>query len=233
MSTVTTTDKLTIVKLLAAGRDAEFVATAVSTDVYTVVRTASGYGYPDQSKLAWAADVLQKQIDEAARPAVAPAAPVRPPAQRPTAPTPRPLTAVPGPAPDEVRAVIARGLKSERPRIRRFAEKARDAVDALTGALRADEEQRRQDAARAAEQAKARSEVERLERELAAAKALLRGDRSAAGGATTPPATDVHGVQSKVVRAWAAENGVTCPKAGRVPRAVVEQYVTATRGEAA
>jgi hypothetical protein len=232
MSTVTTSDKLTIVKLFAAGRDKEFVAAAVGHDVDTVVRAAAGHGYPDSSKLAWAADILQKQIDDEARSGIPESTPVRPPAQRPTAPT-RPLTAVPGPAADEVRAVIARGLKSERPRIRKAAAKARDAVDALTGALRADEEQRRQEAARAAEVARARSEVERLERELAAAKALLRGERPAGGGAVIPPATAVHGVQSKDVRAWAATNGVDCPRAGRVPRAVVEQYVAATRGEAA
>lgn len=38
------------------------------------------------------------------------------------------------------------------------------------------------------------------------------------------------GPVAKTVRAWAAENGVECPSVGRVPRAVVEQYMQAKKG---
>jgi hypothetical protein len=234
MSTVTTADKLTIVKLLAAGRDKGFVAAAVGHDVDTVVRAAAGHGYPDRAKLAWAADILQQQIDDDARAAV-PSSTVRPIVPRPAgsadvpARTARP--AVTSEQGADIRSWIARGLKSETARVRRLAQKAADAVDALDSALTEDEATRRAAAAQAAEKARARQEVERLERELAAAKALLRGDRPAAGGAVTPPAAAVAGVESKAVRAWAAQAGVECPKAGRVPRAVVEAYLA--RGVAA
>jgi hypothetical protein len=147
--TVTDADKLTIVKLLAGGRDPEFVAAAVNHDVDTVVRTASAHGYPDRGKLAWAADLLQKQSDEAGRNAV-------PGARRSLSPSARPVAAPP--VRDEVRALIARGLKSETPRVRRLAQKAADAVDALGTALAQDEAARRAAAAQAAEKARARQE---------------------------------------------------------------------------
>lgn len=72
------------------------------------------------------------------------------------------------------------------------------------------------------EKAEARAEVERLEAELAEAKAKLR----------RPPSIGQPDVDSKKVRAWAAENGVDCPKVGRVPQHVVAAYETA-QGEAA
>ena len=69
----------------------------------------------------------------------------------------------------------------------------------------------------------ARAEVARLEAELAAAKAKLRGSATP----KSPPAVD-----ARLVRAWAAANDVSCPPVGRVPASVVEQYRAAQESAA-
>lgn len=69
----------------------------------------------------------------------------------------------------------------------------------------------------------ARAEVARLEAELAAAKAKLRGSPTP----KSPPAVD-----ARLVRAWAAANDVSCPPVGRVPASVVEQYRAAQESAA-
>lgn len=67
----------------------------------------------------------------------------------------------------------------------------------------------------------AEKRVEQLRAELAAAAEQLKKLKPSAGG--PPPKT-------KPVREWAAANGITCPKAGRIPRDVMTAYEEANRG---
>lgn len=222
-------DKLTILKLLAGGRDADFVAQAVGTSRDDVVLVATAHGYPDVQKMAWAVDVLTKQIDEehatsgpaarangglVARPGTRPAPVPARPGERPGEPTPT------------VAALIAQGNKSERAATRRLAEKVADLLERLDAAVRVEQAERREAAERAAAEAKVRSEIARLEAELAAKRALLPKHAASLKGLATVNA----GVDPKTVRAWARENGVACNSAGRVPRAVVDAYLTARAG---
>lgn len=70
----------------------------------------------------------------------------------------------------------------------------------------------------AKEKAAAKAEVERLERQLREAKARLGRQSSA------KPAQPTDDVDAKVVRAWARENDIDVPNAGRVPQRVVEAW---------
>jgi len=65
--------------------------------------------------------------------------------------------------------------------------------------------------------AEARAEVERLERELAEAKAKLTGKPPTQGGQIDTPSP-------AEIRAWAQQNGVECTRTGIVPKAVRAAY---------
>lgn len=163
----TDADKLTILKLLAGGRDVAFVAAALDMTRDDVILAATPHGYPDVQKMAWAVDVLQKRIDDDLRTG-APAPSGRPPV---------PLTR-PAPRPDHrgqdtpaavqtTAALIARGKKSEKAATRRLAEKTENLLAQLDAAVREEETAKREAAERAAAEARVRSEIARLEAELA------------------------------------------------------------------
>lgn len=99
---------------------------------------------------------------------------------------------------------------SDRASHRRKADRIRALLSELRADLEADRE--RQEQAR-----EARAEVERLSRELAEAKARLRG-----GPAPKPSIGD-----ARTIREWAAEHGVEVPATGRVPKSVREAYESA------
>lgn len=106
--------------------------------------------------------------------------------------------------------LLENGKASSRAHTRRKAERAADLLHDLRVILNAEseEDERRHQAA---------TEVERLTRELAEAKARLRG-----GSATT---LDVDSsVSAADLRKWAQENGIECPAMGRVPASVREAY---------
>lgn len=111
---------------------------------------------------------------------------------------------------DTIDTLLNEAAKSCRAATRRKAERARDLIGDLRDTLgreRADDEARK----------KAREEVEKLQRQLAEAKAVLRD------GATVSDAA--------AIRAWAAENGVECPARGRISASVREAYEAAERGD--
>jgi hypothetical protein len=91
-----------------------------------------------------------------------------------------------------------------------------------------------------AAEAKARAEAERIRSELAAKEARLAQElahvrqslrrSSARPGSTESTPTDM---DPKVVRAWAAENGMECNAKGRVPQRVVDAWREATGSEVA
>lgn len=63
MAEVTDETRLTVVKLLAGGRDAEFVATVTKLKPRQVIEVAHPYGYPQVSSMQRAAEVLQRNLD--------------------------------------------------------------------------------------------------------------------------------------------------------------------------
>lgn len=219
--TLTHNDRLTIVKLLAAGRDPDFVATATDHERETVLNVGASHGYPDTEKLGWAADILAKQTDEI--PAAKHTRPTDLIARRTPTPAPRPApAAAPAERPDEAHALIATGKKSTRARTRTLAERAEKALAVLAAELDDEQKAKRAAAAKTAQEARVRSEVARLEAELAALKANLTKSRAAKGTAATRVSVD-----PKAVRSWAKSAGVECPGHGRVPNRVVEQYLAA------
>lgn len=118
---------------------------------------------------------------------------------------------LPGPRPHSNLGTLAVAVneltRHKDPRVAKAASKCREQLVKLIDAVSDYDEK-----------AEARAEVERLEAQLAEAKAKLR---------RTPPSIGQPDVDSKKVRAWAAENGVDCPRVGRVPQHVVEQYLAA------
>ena len=193
-TSVTDERRLTTLKHLAGGKDLDVVATIVALPRETVLDIGSRHGYPDTEKLAWAADIIEKKIRETAttipeqRPAPRPAA--RAP-QTAGAATSTPTAPAPITQPDEIRTLINTAMQHPSKRIQNAAGKVVDDIAKLRTLIREDEEKhaerRKADAARAA----ARAEVERLEQQLAAAKAKLRGDKPAPAtqqpAATTAP----------------------------------------------
>lgn len=105
--------------------------------------------------------------------------------------------------------LIENGKTSTRARTRKKAERVADLLHDLRVILNAEaeEDERRTTAA---------AEVERLTRELAEAKAALKG---------SPLTLDVGGsVTAAELRQWARENGVECPERGPIPEAVRVAY---------
>jgi len=188
MSTFTPQQKLTIIKHLASGKPADIVASIVGTKPADIVEVAKGHGYPDVDKLAWAAEILEKNLDQDAangleeRP-LAKGTPVTRAEKIPAA------VAVPQPRPtaDEVRALINQGKEHPSKRIQAQADRALDAINKLRQLMVEDEQKNHEKRKADAEKAAAKAEIERLEKQLQAAKAKLRGT-------TTKPkaATGVH-----------------------------------------
>lgn len=58
-------------------------------------------------------------------------------------------------------------------------------------------------------------------------KTYVSSARTTGRGKVKPQAKRTTGPDPKLVRQWATENGIEVPKQGRVPKAVVDQYVAA------
>lgn len=201
---ITGNDKLTALKHLANGHGPDFVAAALKLDANDIVRLGEEYGWPDPERLRWSIDELQRQeraTERAALTRPASAATTPPPGR--SATPARPVTPRP-PVVDSLSGLLHRADQLDdgpgTAAVRRAAKKVRDAGVALEHALNDVETKHR----------KAREDAER--------KAQLRGTTAKPA---TKAATTGH---AKAIRAWAAENGVSCPSVGRVPKAVREQY---------
>lgn len=119
------------------------------------------------------------------------------------------------PQPDTIEQLLLRAEAAGRPRLTTQAGRIRALVDELRRNLE--------------DTAKVLAAEERLERakaELAAAASQLKALTRPSAPAT--PAVDTAAPNNKDVRAWAAANGVACPVSGRVPKAVLTQYLIAT-----
>lgn len=119
---------------------------------------------------------------------------------------------------DPIAAMLDLAGKSKVAKTRKAADRARALIDTLRTTLTQEREDEQQAAA-------ARRDIERLERQLAEAKARLKGGRASV--------TVGSGVSAAELRAWAKANGVECPAMGKVPGAVREAFEAAQDDEAA
>jgi hypothetical protein len=218
--------KATILRELADGIHVAVVAEHVGLPRDRVIQAASAHGYPDRAKLAWAADIVAKGGDPTgAVPRTGATSPVTAAAKTPTA------------AVDTLAALIHRAARSSSKRAQAKGRQLADLADRLTAQLDAETDAARQaaveaarkakeKAAKAAAQAAARAEVERLEAQLAQARSKLQ--RSSA----VPPGARDLGLDPKAIRRWAASADVPCTVAGRVPRAVIDAYLSSHPDEA-
>lgn len=234
-TTIAPATKIAVLKHLCNDKSFDFVSTVTRLSEEQVRDVATTHGYPREDSMRRAIGILEKQSDATADLAPKPEAP-RPAAATGTRPpvaaaAPRPATTSPssvtapearpvGP-PDEIQVLLntAKGHPSKR--IQNAANRVFDDLDRLRALIREDQEKHAARRQAEAEKAQVRAEVERLQRQLADAKAKLRGTSSA----TTP--TRDGGPSIAEIRAWAKANGVECPGRGRLPAAVHEAYEAA------
>lgn len=220
MPTTDTTpaQKVTVLKHLLHGRDAAFIITATKLTESQVSAIKRDHGWPDEKKMKWAVDILEKQVDAvptADRLKDATAVEPRP------APGPR-VTSTPAagggtPAAADTTARILDAAKaSDKARTRRLGEKITEQLEQLRTLVAEEQAERRAAAEKAAQAAANAKRIAELEAELA--KLTGKPVRSAKSSPTTATS------DSKAIRAWAAKAGVQCPAVGRVPQAVRDQY---------
>jgi hypothetical protein len=208
----------------------------------------NGYGYPDKGEMARHVielsggkpagppatpqqvvarrpeplpTITREQVVGPARPAVSVAPVPEQPAERP--PLSDAAAAALGVKTDtRVETLLSAASKSSKARTRRLGVRIHELVAELRGLVNTETAEREAAEKAAAEQAKLRAEVEQLEQQLSAKKALLDKPSS-----RTPKQAAADGTPPKEIRAWAAANGIECPAVGRLPGAVVEAYEAA------
>lgn len=126
-----------------------------------------------------------------------------------------------------VETLLNAARKSGKARTRRLGVKIHELVAELRGLVNSEAAEREEAEKAAAEKAKLRAEVEALERQLAAKKALLNGKPARAPKPKSAATGPIAEASPKEIRAWAAANGVECPAMGRVPAAVVTAFEAA------
>lgn len=186
---------------------------------------------------------ILKGSNQGKNPTQVPSSPARP--ARPATTTTASPVARPVGQPEEIRVLINTAKGHPAKRIQAAGNKLIDDIDRLKNLLREDEEkhaERRRVAAekearrKAAAEAKAaaKAEVQRLEQELREARAKARTATGATGGrGLTAEIIERHGITTKDIRTWAAENGVDCPGIGVLPSSVAKAYDEAHQDQAA
>ena len=165
--------------------------------------------------------ITREQVVGPARPVVSVASVPEQPAERP--PLSDASAAALGVKTDtRVETLLNAASKSSKARTRRLGVRIHELVAELRGLVNTETAEREAAAKAEEEKAKLRAEVEALEQQLSAKKALLGKPSSRA----SKPAA-VAGTPPKEIRAWAAENGVEFPAFGRIPGSVVEAYAAA------
>lgn len=196
---ITAEQRLTVVRHLAHGRGLDFTAAATHLDADTVREIGVEHGWPREESLAKAADVLARRLDADAKATMTPRPDLEVVAQnnRPSGQTRREMVARAsesdrtGQRPVTIRqsddrqlsgsrqfdataALLLRGRESGKKRTQNLAERISDQLTDLRDRLDEEDRERRAQEKLEAEKAEARVEVERLERELAEAKARAR-----------------------------------------------------------
>lgn len=213
-----------LIKHLASGKDPESVALIFKLTAFEVIEIAKNHGYPDSEKLQWAADILEKNLASGEQLPERPMAggtvvsTARPP-QTPIMPS----TLAPPVRPDEIRILINTAKAHPSKRIQAAGDRVIDGVNKLKELIAEDQEKNAEKRAAAEAKAAAQAEVKRLEAQLAAAKAKLRGNPAAVKKVAPAPSTTDEPTAAEI-RTWARDNNVECPKAGRIPGDVREAY---------
>ncbi len=171
--------KRRLIRLLADGDTAAEVAEELGCEPQHVVAIAKNHGYPDREKLAWAADIMEKNATDEPVASLRTTIPTTPPA---------------GNAHNtgEIGALLNTAKAHPAKRIRTQADQIMDRLSKLRALIAEDAEknaEKRQ--AEAARQA-ARAEVAALEQQLADAKAKLRKPASSRKTPTKPKAKGEH-----------------------------------------
>lgn len=216
MTTVVTTKQaLTVVRLTLLDKPPQYIADVTCLPVASVRELGAKYGAPDRAALADAQKALGAKLAKA------------------TAAQPSPAAAPS--STDGYTELLDEAAKSTRKTTRAMAERIRKDLDRLSD--RFEEQSAAAARRRQAEQERAslRADEARLKKQLAEVQARLRGKSGSAAepSAEAPkreasaPARDF---DAKVVRAWAAENGVDCNATGRVRADVVDAWREATQG---
>lgn len=188
--TITDTQRLTVLKHLAAGKAINVVATITSLDSEIVRRIGADHGYPDRDKLKWAVDIVSKRLDRAAQDAISTSLTTTPHTSarpivlksRPGQEAPRLEAQLP---PDSIAATLTTAQSHPSKRVQAAASRVLGQLDKLRHLIAEDEQKNAARRKAAAEKARIRADVERLEHELAAAKAKLRGKRGPAAARDT------------------------------------------------
>lgn len=216
---VTTAQRLEVLRLLAIDAYSLQGAADETGIPYPVVcDLARTHGYPENDKLLWAIDHLQTRVDH-------------PDAHIPTPPLPTPpepevvrISRPGAPAqPDAGSRLLRQAADSHKARTRNLGAKIEALLGTLAEALASESAEAQARAALAAEEVARKKRIAALKAELAA----LRGK-----GVRTVSTGPADATNAKVIRSWAAANGVPCPAMGRIPAAVREQYA-ARQGVAA
>lgn len=232
--TVVSRTQYEVLRLFANGKTEREIADYTTLEIRAVTRTINELCAGDKVTAADMAAAYERRANAIAAARGTPGVPglprtttVPPPPRAPDPATPPAMAR----ATDVLADLLAAAQVSPHQRTRSLGAKLSALAEDLRGRL-ADEARAAQEAEAAA---KARVEAQRRVDELAAQlEAARKALRSASGtpsprpgvdgpGSTTPTA----GPSSKAVRAWAAENGISCPAVGKVPRAVVDAYQAA------
>lgn len=221
-----TTTLLTVMKHLVNDRSIDWVATATGLTAAEVEKHGREWGWPDKQRMRFSVDELSRQATQEQRRSLPTGTTTTGPAKA----TARPAGTVRHRAPvpvspefsDGLAQLLAKAGKATGPgaaKVKAAAEKLRKAHWALTTELEKLEERKREAAQAEAARAKARAEVERLEKELAAAKARL-------GKSTAKSKPDA--AESKRIREWAKAHGIPVASVGVIRTDVVDAYRQAT-----
>lgn len=243
---LTPQDKTTALKWFINGRDLEFVATALDRHPGAVHEFAKAHGYPDKQVMT---KHLRRLEPATQTPLTAP--PARMPVgragsstgTRPTAPPSRvtitePATTTPNPPPPPTPQPAPGSIdhlltQATTPRAVRLAERIRTTANTLRTQISLDITAVEQAAAAEKERTTALARVARLEKELAAAKqAAAKAKGTGRAPRDMGPSAAAHGVDPRTVRTWARNTGMACPARGRIPRTVIDAYLTDQGGAA-
>jgi hypothetical protein len=211
--------RITVLKHFVAGRDKAFIAAATGMSEDAVMSVATKHGYPKPESMERAIGILEKELN-----GDLPAATMSGPGPTRRIPAPLPVTVsttfTPTGVPrvhDETKTLIAAAKGHPSKIVQRQADRVIDAIDRLRALIREDEEKHAEKRKAAEEKAAAKAEVERLKKQLEAAKAKLRPAK---------PVPNGNGDAARI-RDWAREQNIAVPRTGRVPREVREAYETA------
>lgn len=240
MKHITTEQKLAMMNHYIETGDAHEVAILTGFEYNDIVHTLSAHGYPDRDKVTKAARIVKRTLDREARslpPAEHDKAERAPGLNEPVAVHSEPRPVVVDSRPPEpsievkraavigyqagrtIEALLDEGKKSTKVLTRRRAEKIESLVEELRNIIREQRREEEESAAAKRAQEAAANEVDRLKRELEAAKAKAR-----ALAGNVPPAK---------LREWAKQNGFDLGERGRISAEVREAYGRAHQGGAA